>query len=396
MDILQIVTLQPRRYFIALAVLIVVTASHASQDEIAVPVFPDSSSISKIVARNAVHESLYAVPLSDESLIYSLYDALGHAKGKWNYRKPTYPTGLTKLTFYGEGEKEICSLVIGTDFVRSDCGVNRTDIPLPTLRLAGEVHSEFRNLYDEIDRYIRDSWEHTLPGLDKKVQERITELCNSNARQIVLNTVENITSVFLNPVKSGMSTSLSGDLSGISYRPPVYNLLRLGLNSIEYPTNKYAAGSFERGKHNALPYEEFDTKAWATTPRESLKSFVEIAIAPAITPADQANHIFGQTVTVRNMQTGKVLAERTEFYWLHDGGKIRLERAICPSIRRSERAPWSFLGKVINPNTYTCMNKFEADSLLPTMRNLYENRNILIDQLNRCEDAYRANSSMNR
>lgn len=362
----------------------------ASQEVIPEPVFPSSSSVKKIVSRNAHHESLYTVPLSDASLIADLYDALGQAKGKWNYRKPKYSDGLRKLTFYGEDEKEICNLIIGTDFIRSNCGINRTDISLPTLYLMGELYGKFQHLNTDIDRYERNSWERTLVGLDKAVQDRITELCNLKAHQTVYDTVDNVMSVFLGPGTDGMPTHFAGNLSGVGRGPMVYSFLRLGLTSIEHPASRKKTGSVETQEEVVPQFEVFDTKTRTHTPTKSLKSFVEITIAPATTLDDQANHIHGRTVAVRNMRTGKILAERTEFYWYDKTGRYRHERALCPSITRWEYTPLSFIGKVINPATYTCMNKYVADQQLLNSHHPDTNRK-LFEQLTECEKAYFAN-----
>jgi membrane-bound inhibitor of C-type lysozyme len=203
------------------------------------------------------------------------------------------------------------------------------------------------------------SWEPALLGKTTQAQDRIRFLCTERASQVLYgkaNGVQAVSLILADPqVKA--SPSFDSESSGVQYTNLPYIFLRLGLREIELPS-RFGSGPNPDNRPVAI----FDTQSRDTRFANSHQATIEIVYSNAASPEDEAMGIFGRRIQVRLASTGQDLGERTEFFWFHGPDPrrwVRVKEALCPAFTLSHQAmPSSFVGEVVNPDTYPCMLNF--------------------------------------
>ena len=207
-------------------------------------------------------------------------------------------------------------------------------------------------------------WEASLGGMSAEAKQLIQRHCTTDAKEVIYSTINDIHSIAVKAEDEFSKTNItfSAGLSGISYTPPQHQFLRLGIFEIELDGERL---STQTNNPNSFPVAKFKTHPGydgVPTFIPKGKATVELRYRGRTTKEEEKLGVYGRGIQVFDTKTQQVLGERVEFFWLSEGGfksGIRPEKALCPSLTlQKESSPASFVGRVINPKSYPCMNNF--------------------------------------
>lgn len=208
-------------------------------------------------------------------------------------------------------------------------------------------------------------WQSSLGGMSTEAKQLIQSLCTESAKDAVYSTINDVRSISIKAEDEFSKTdiSISSGSSGLSYSPPQYQYLRLGIFEIELDGRRFSP---HPNNPNNFPIAKFkqDGSDYSVVPSFIPKGMatVEVRYRSRTTREEEKLGVYGREITIFDTKTQEVLGERVEYFWLSGGGfrnVVRHKKALCPSLTKQvEFSPSSFVGRVINPKTYPCMNTY--------------------------------------
>lgn len=210
-----------------------------------------------------------------------------------------------------------------------------------------------------------DQTSSASPSSAINVRAWFDERCQTLAGEQINETIDGVTTLLWRTENGGglPHAYLMVGAGGVSFSLPHWQFLQLGLHDIEFDAHEPSLSSFGKVDNPANhAFGRFSAHTWNVTFHSVTNSDIHVIFKGISTPEEEKQGLFGRTIYVKNVKTGKILGERTEFFRISRG--FRPEGSLCPSISRHYESPSSFISKVINPNLYTCRVKYEKAMLI--------------------------------
>lgn len=199
------------------------------------------------------------------------------------------------------------------------------------------------------------------------------EKCETVAGESISETIDGVVSVkWISENGRGHPTmNLRGGINTLGLiSNAITNLeyLRFGLHSVEFdalePAKPVYGGRIpEVGSApnpDKYPVGRFSTHTWDTTYQTVSNATVHVIYRGLTTPEEESQGLFGRVISIRYADTGKELARRSEFFKSISG--VAKPEYVCPPLGDYERSPRTFIAKVVNPNSYGCMPRYEQQA----------------------------------